>query len=44
MVPAGLPELKSESDVDYMRSNLQLNVNDEIKAAAALESIINDAN
>jgi phosphatidylinositol-4,5-bisphosphate 3-kinase len=43
MVPAGLPELKSESDVDYMRSNLQLNVNDEIKAAAALESIINDS-
>ena len=26
-----------------MRSNLQLNVNDEIKAAAALESIINDS-
>ena len=26
-----------------MRSNLQLNVNDEMKAAAALESIINDS-
>ena len=28
MVPAGLPELKSDTDVDYMRSNLQLDIID----------------
>jgi hypothetical protein len=43
MVPAGLPELKSDTDVDYMRSNLQLDIKDKDNAAIILESTINDS-
>ena len=43
MVPAGLPELKSDTDVDYMRSNLQLDIKDRAKAGIILESTIKDS-
>jgi hypothetical protein len=43
MVPAGLPELKSDEDVDYMRRMLRLDLTDSVEAQLELEKTIKDS-